>query len=81
MVLFYPVPNVKTGDDLLYTLASICFPSNFLEPQLDNNQSCIAKGNKSMYSSFSPNFGCFNLMNIVGEEAFMSFHVRSDTIE
>jgi hypothetical protein len=35
-----------------------------------------------MYSSFSPDLGCFSLISIEeGEEALTSFHVRSDTVE
>jgi hypothetical protein len=35
-----------------------------------------------MYSSFSPDFGCFNLMRMeVSEDSLTSFHVKSDSAE
>jgi hypothetical protein len=42
----------------------------------------VGKGNRSTYSSFSPDFGCLRRIRIEdGEDAFISFHVRSETGE
>ncbi len=42
----------------------------------------MGKGNRSTYSSFSPDLGCLRRISMEdGDEAFISFQVRSDTEE
>jgi len=42
----------------------------------------VGKGNRSIYSSFSPDLGCLRRIRMEdGDEAFISFQVRSDTEE